>query len=98
MNLPVTLKQARTLFRDFVEHRLPGFGRHQDAMWRERPFLYHSRIPFAVNLHLLNPQECVQTAVEAYKAGRAPVNSVESFVRKIVGWREFGITSQSLIR
>ena len=32
---------------------------------------------------------CVRRAVRAYEAGRAPLASVEGFVRQIIGWREF---------
>lgn len=88
-DLPVTARQARALLSDFVEHRLPDFGRFEDAMWEGESFLYHSRLSFALNLKLLDPRACVDAAVEAYRAGRAPLNSVEGFVRQILGWREF---------
>jgi len=88
-DLPVTRDQARALLRDFVKYRLNQFGTWQDAMWTDRPFLYHSRLSFALNLHLLRPRDCVDAAVEAYHAGEAPLNSVEGFVRQILGWREF---------
>jgi len=42
-----------------------------------------------LNLKLLDPRVCVQKAVEAYDRGDAPLNSVEGFVRQIIGWREF---------
>ena len=32
---------------------------------------------------------CVEKAVEAYHRGKAPLNSVEGFVRQLLGWREF---------
>ncbi|MCA9027702.1 MAG: cryptochrome/photolyase family protein [Planctomycetaceae bacterium] len=88
-DLPVTHKQARELLRDFIKHRLPDFGKWQDAIWMDQPFLYHSRLSFALNLHLIRPLECVDAAVAAYEAGEAPINSVEGFVRQILGWREF---------
>jgi len=88
-DLPVTHKQARALLRDFIKHRLPGFGTWQDAIWSDRPFLYHSRLSFALNMHLLRPRDCVDAAAGAYEAGEAPINSVEGFVRQILGWREF---------
>ena len=88
-DLPVNRKQARSLLREFVKQRLPEFGRYEDAMWSERPFLYHSRLSFALNIHLLNPRECVTAAVEAHATQQAPINSVEGFVRQLLGWREF---------
>jgi deoxyribodipyrimidine photolyase-related protein len=58
-------------------------------MWTGEPFLFHSRLSVALNLGLLDPRECVAAAVAAYESGKAPLNSVEGFVRQIVGWREF---------
>ena len=88
-DLPVTAEQARAALDDFVEHRLRNFGRFQDAMAAGHPFLYHSRLSTALNLHLLDPRVAVEKAVDAYRAGEAPLNSVEGFIRQILGWREF---------
>jgi len=86
---PVTRTEARRALREFVDHRLRGFGTFEDAMWAGEPVLYHSRLSSSLNLKLLDPRECVDAAVEAYQAGRAPLNDVEGFVRQLIGWREF---------
>lgn len=86
---PVTRVQALRALDDFVERRLPGFGTHQDAMWEGEPFLNHSLLSPCINLKLLHPLECVSKALKAYESGHAPLNSVEAFVRQIIGWREF---------
>lgn len=86
---PVTHRQARAALRDFIEYRLPHFGRYQDAMATGRPYLYHSRLTCAMNLHLLDPRDVVAAAVDAYEKGEAPLNSVEGFVRQVIGWREY---------
>lgn len=88
-SLPVTHKQAAQYLSHFITHGLSDFGRWEDAMWSDEPFLYHSRLSVPLNLKLLNPRRCVQAAVEAYEHGAAPINSVEGFVRQILGWREF---------
>lgn len=87
--LPVTRRQAKAFLKHFVEEILPDFGQWEDAMWTDEAFLYHSRLSAPLNLKLLNPRECVEAAVDAYRADRAPINSVEGFVRQILGWREF---------
>ena len=51
--------------------------------------LYHSALSPLLNTGLLSPAECVEAAVAAYQTGAAPLNSVEGFVRQIIGWREF---------
>lgn len=88
-NWPVTRRQALAALNDFIKHRLPHFGPFQDAMWTGERTLYHSRISPALNLKLLHPRECVDRAIEAYESGAAPLNSVEGFIRQIIGWREF---------
>lgn len=90
---PVSRAQALQALQDFVEHRLPLFGRYQDAMWAGRDWprtvLFHSRLSAALNLKLLDPREVGAAAIEAYRSGRAPLAAVEGFVRQILGWREF---------
>ncbi len=86
---PVTREQALLSLHSFIKERLPLFGRFEDAMWPGEPWLYHSHLSAALNLKLLNPHEVVQAAEAAYHAGRAPLPSVEGFIRQILGWREF---------
>jgi len=86
---PVTREQALQDLGVFIEARLPQFGRYQDALWQGEPWLYHSHLSAALNLKLLGPREVVQAAEAAYRAGRAPLSSVEGFIRQILGWREY---------
>jgi deoxyribodipyrimidine photolyase-related protein len=86
---PVTPEQAKRALDDFIQHRLPEFGTYQDAMWTREPWLYHSRLSAAMNLKLLNPRTVIDAAVVAYESGHARLESVEGFVRQILGWREY---------
>jgi (6-4)DNA photolyase len=88
-NLPVNASQADLFLQDFIEHRLPNFGKYEDAMWTDQPSLYHSRLSAPLNLKLLNPRQCLEEALTAYENLQAPLNSVEGFVRQILGWREY---------
>jgi deoxyribodipyrimidine photolyase-related protein len=86
-DLPVTRAQALEELKDFVQHRLQDFGRYQDAMYSDQPLLFHSRLSGPLNLHLLRPREVIDAVLD--NPADAPLNSVEGFVRQILGWREF---------
>ena len=86
---PVTPEEARRALDRFIETRLPDFGRYEDAMWSGEAFLFHSLLSSSLNLGLISPADCAQAAIDAYQAGDAPLNSVEGFVRQLIGWREF---------
>ncbi len=90
-DLPVSRAQALDALDDFIAHRLADFGPFEDAMLRGRTYLYHSRLSAAMNVGLLHPREVVDAAVRAWDEGRGPVplQSVEGFVRQIIGWREY---------
>ncbi|MDX2226304.1 MAG: cryptochrome/photolyase family protein [Verrucomicrobiae bacterium] len=87
--LPVTRAQALVWCDHFISHHLAGFGPFEDLMLRDDPFVHHSILSPLLNIGLLEPLELAEKAVAAYEAGRVPLNSVEGFVRQIIGWREF---------
>jgi len=86
---PITPEEATTLLDYFVRHLLPSFGRFQDAMWDSESNLFHSRLSFALNTHLLSPRAAVSAAERAYREGNAPLSAVEGFIRQVLGWREY---------
>jgi deoxyribodipyrimidine photolyase-related protein len=88
-NWPVTREQALAAMNDFIEHRLPYFGDHQDAMWTDLSFGWHALLSSSLNLKLINPLEVVLAAENAYRTRALPLASVEGFIRQVLGWREF---------
>ena len=55
---PATRAEALAALRHFVEHRLPHFGPHEDAMLERRPRGWRTRCSSApMNLGLLDPLE-----------------------------------------
>jgi deoxyribodipyrimidine photolyase-related protein len=87
--LPVDREGALRWLDDFVATRLAGFGPWEDLMVEGEELLFHSVISPLINLGLLTPRECIGRAIAAHEKGRAPLASVEGFVRQIAGWREF---------
>ncbi len=87
--LPVTRDQAVASLDHFIATALPDFGQYQDAMIAGQDYLFHSSLSSSLNLGLLDPVEVCRAAEDAYRAGKAPINSVEGFIRQIIGWREY---------
>jgi deoxyribodipyrimidine photolyase-related protein len=85
----VTRKDALAALDHFIADCLPRFGDHQDAMKRGAPFLNHAILSPYLNIGLLTAREICTAAEAAWLSGRAPLNSVEGFIRQILGWREY---------
>lgn len=85
----VTRAGAEAARDAFLLDALPDFGRYQDAMLADRPFMYHSLLSPYLNLGLLDPLDLCRRAEAEWQAGRAPLNAVEGFIRQIIGWREY---------
>lgn len=85
----VTQKDADAALEHFINHSLVQFGDFQDAMLYDEPFLSHSVLALYMNIGLLDPIHACEKIQNAYKSGRAPLNSVEGFIRQIIGWREY---------
>jgi len=73
----------------FIEHNLAGFGPLEDASTNDDWSLHHSLLSPYLNVGLLHAREVIDAAVAAFEKGLAPIQSVEAFVRQIIGWREY---------
>ena len=90
-NWAVTRDQALQALTHFLEHRLGNFGPFEDAMVEGENQLYHSLISPAINIGLLSAKEVCVAALEfaSVPENNVPLQSIEGFVRQILGWREF---------
>jgi deoxyribodipyrimidine photolyase-related protein len=86
---PVTRRGALRWLDDFLANRFQSFGPYEDAMSRKDPFLFHSLLTPFLNTGLLTPDEVLQKALAFSETKRIPLNSLEGFVRQLIGWREF---------
>lgn len=84
---PTTRVQAREWLEEFIASRLADFGPYEDAMSTRSPTVFHSVLSPCMNLGLLTPEE-ILAAVLA-QADNVPLQSLEGFVRQVIGWREF---------
>jgi deoxyribodipyrimidine photolyase-related protein len=85
----VTRADAERALDKFIEAALPRFGDYQDAMLEGEPFLYHSLLSAYINAGLLDPLAVCRKVEAAYRAGHAPLNAAEGYIRQIIGWREY---------
>lgn len=86
---PTNHQEARAWLDDFVENRLDDFAAYQHTVDERSPWLYHSLLASSLNIGLLGPQEIVEAALERHAKTPVPLNSLESFIRQVLGWREF---------
>ncbi len=86
---PTTHHEARKALEVFLKDKLVFFGDYQDAIQKEESFLFHSVLSPLLNIGLLTPQEVIQAAMNHAEKYSVPINSLEGFLRQIMGWREF---------
>lgn len=87
--LPYTHESAEKYLKDFLRFRFREFGPYEDAMTGRGVRLWHSALSPLLNIGLLTPQQVLNTALEYAAHNETPLNSLEGFVRQILGWREF---------
>ncbi len=87
--LPVTHQDALAWLYQFLTERFVHFGLYEDALSTKDPFVFHSVISPMLNLGILTPQEVIQAALDYATNHEIPLNSLEGFIRQIIGWREY---------
>lgn len=78
---------AQAWLAEFLEMRFADFGVYEDAISTRDRVLFHSVLTPAMNIGLLAPREVLEAALRY--DGTVPMNSLEGFVRQVIGWREF---------
>ncbi|MGB0370833.1 MAG: cryptochrome/photolyase family protein [Opitutales bacterium] len=87
--LPTTREQAREWLSEFLNDRFHSFGDYEDAISQRGTVLFHSVLTVPLNMGLLTPKEVVDAALKHAKEHGINLNSLEGFIRQIIGWREF---------
>ncbi len=87
--MPTNRQEALKWMDKFFKTKFHNFGIYEDAIIDNNNFLFHSALSPIVNMGLLTPDEIIQKAVNFSKQESIPLNSLEGFIRQIIGWREF---------
>lgn len=86
---PTTHDEARQALQEFLHKKLAHFGAYQDAIQTEGSFLFHSVLSPLLNVGLLTPGEVLKATLDYARPQTVPLNSLEGFIRQIIGWREY---------
>ena len=86
---PTNFETSQEWFQQFLEHRFIEFGTYEDAIVAENSILNHSVLTPMLNVGLLTPKAIIEQSIAFAKTNHIPINSLEGFVRQIIGWREF---------
>ncbi len=87
--MPTNREEALKWMEIFFQNKFHDFGTYEDAIIDNNNFLYHSALSPVINMGLLTPKEIVEKAINFSKKNSIPLNSLEGFIRQIIGWREF---------
>ncbi len=84
-----TFKEAEEWLSDFLKNRFEKFGIYEDAIVAGENILHHSVLAPMLNTGLLTPQQILDAVMQHAAQNDIPLNSLEGFIRQIIGWREF---------
>jgi deoxyribodipyrimidine photolyase-related protein len=87
--LPTNHETASAYLEEFFNHRFELFGDYEDAIRTDHHRLWHSTISPLLNVGLLTPKQVLESALTFADNHMIPINSLEGFVRQVLGWREF---------
>lgn len=86
---PTTFTESKNWLHTFLKSRFSEFGDFEDAILSKENVLHHSVLTPMLNVGLLTPQFVIDEALTYAEVQQIPLNSVEGFIRQILGWREF---------
>jgi deoxyribodipyrimidine photolyase-related protein len=86
---PHDFESSKKWLQNFLQTRFAEFGPYEDAIVANETILHHSVLTPMLNNGLLTPQFVVEETLRFAEENSIPTNSVEGFIRQIIGWREF---------
>ena len=86
---PTSHRAAAKWLKCFLEQRFDHFGDYEDAIVQGESWLWHSVLTPMLNVGLLTPKQIVDATLKHADQREIPLNSLEGFIRQVIGWREF---------
>lgn len=86
---PTSFDEAKKALINFLEFKFNQFGIYEDAISKSEVFLFHSVLSPLINAGLLSPDYVIQECLDYAFQNKVPLNSLEGFIRQIIGWREY---------
>ncbi len=86
---PTNFADSKQWLTTFFATRFAAFGAYEDSIVTKEIFLHHGVLTPMLNVGLLTPQYVIDEALAYASAHDIPINSLEGFIRQILGWREF---------
>lgn len=86
---PTTYEESKKWLAEFLELRFLEFGAYEDAIVEKENILHHSVLTPMLNVGLLTPEYIIEETLKYASNNDIPLNSLEGFLRQIIGWREF---------
>src|SRR6056300_987785 len=77
------------LLNFFIKEKANLFGDYEDAVDQKDNILFHSALSPYINLGLITPEFVIQKVLEFHKKNKIRMNSLEGYIRQVIGWREF---------
>ena len=84
---PTTRDQSHKVLDNFLKNKINLFGDYEDAVSNKSNILFHSALSPLINIGLITPIEILDKLKKIENKVR--INSLEGYVRQIIGWREF---------
>ncbi|MEK7602804.1 MAG: cryptochrome/photolyase family protein [Patescibacteria group bacterium] len=86
---PTNHQEAEDWLQNFLKGRAGLFSEYKNSLHPSSPWLFHSALSPILNIGLLQPQQVVTAILYFHKVNPLPIEALESFIRGILGWREY---------
>ena len=77
------------LLNFFIKEKSNLFGDYEDAVDQKDNILFHSALSPYINLGLITPELILKKILDFHKKSKIRLNSLEGYIRQVIGWREF---------